>query len=143
MFYASFFEGILLLFIFLLALALELPPTCDFIFLIIAIPLFCKYLYITSMCCIDACLYFFPAYRAQILCCCFSSFGCLEDKPEIDDGIFFRLFACFRWLRVSERGKCVACRVSHFIELPCQTFFCLFFVFFCKFAFGDLALCSR
>ena len=88
-----------------------------------------KYLYVTFMCSIDACLYFFPAYRTLILCRCFSPFGCLEDKPEIDDDVFFHLFARFRWLRVLEGGNCVACHALHFIELPCQTSFCPFFIF--------------
>ena len=35
-----------------------------------------------------------------ILHCCFSLFGCLEDKSEIDDDIFSRSFARLRWLRV-------------------------------------------
>ena len=33
--------------------------------------------------------------------------------------------------------------VSHFIELPCETSFSLFYIVFCQFAFGGLALCSR
>ena len=40
----------------------------------------------------------FPAYRTLILGCCFSPFGRLMDKPEIDDDIFFRPFARLRWL---------------------------------------------
>ena len=68
------------------------------------ISLTCKYLYITYMYRFDTGLYFFPAYRTLILCCCFSPFGCLEDKHEIDDDIFFRPFACLRWLLVLEGG---------------------------------------
>ena len=36
------------------------------------------------------------------------------------------------WLNLTNLGwgveTVVACRASHFIELPCQTFFCLFFI---------------
>ena len=86
----------------------------------------------------------FPAYRTVILCCCFSSFGRLEDKPEIDNVFFFHPFARLRWLRMLEGGSCVACRALHFIELPCQTSFCIFFyIFFISLLSGGLAPCSR
>ena len=83
------------------------------------------------MCCIDACLYLFSSvpYTNPVLQ--LFTFGCLEDKPEIDDDIFFRLFSGLRWLRVVEGGSCITCRASHFIELPCQTSFHFFFLVVC------------
>ena len=47
-------------------------------------------------------------FQLTLILCCFSPFGCLKDKPEIDDDIFFRPFARLRWLRVLEEGNCVA-----------------------------------
>ena len=102
-------------------------------------PLFCKYLCITSMCCIDASLCFI--FSVHVSCAAaFNPFGCLEDKPEIDDDIFFRHFARLRWLLVVEEGNCVACRASHAIELPCQTPFVLFFLFFLLVCFPHLSI---
>ena len=93
------------------------------------VSLTCKYLYITYMYCFDTGLYFFPAYRTLILCCCFSPFGCLEDKHEIDDDIFFRPFACLRWLLVLEGG--IVWRVAPRTSSSCHAehLFVLFFIF--------------
>ena len=87
-------------------------------------PLSCKYLHIKSSAVLISVFY---VQLTLILRCCCSLFECLEDKPEIDDDIFFSPFARLRWLRVLEERNCVACRASHFFELPCQTSFCLYF----------------
>ena len=91
---------------------------------------FCKHMYITSMSRTDACLHFFQPTVRLSCAAAFHFFERLKDKPEINNVFFFHPFARLRWLRVLEGGSCVACRASHFIELPCQTSFCLFFTFF-------------
>ena len=76
---------------------------------------------------------FCPAYRTQILCCCFLPCGCQEDKPEIDDNTFFRPFARLRWLSVLEKKLyCVSHPALHRAAMPniFRSFFLYFLVCF-------------
>ena len=98
MFYASFLGES-----FFISPSKELPSIYDFkMCLITATSRYLVNICIQCLCAVLMRVHYFQL--TLILCYYFSTFGCREDKPEIDDDIFFRPFARLRWLRVLKGG---------------------------------------